>query len=211
MVTALVVLIHSAVFARDLLYEVRSNQDSSTLCVTIAKKTDGVTYRSTFRGVTQLYHYKADHYLTIWEYADSGNNSDFKADRNGSEIRIRGRLNGRPLDKSLVVGQQVWMQNSEFGLLEFLQSTEKSKDFIVVTPEDLSVIKVRATRSTAEVVWEGQQMTVVVLTARLRGFLSFFWEATYWYRVPDLTFLRYSADGLPGFPKVEILLVQESE
>jgi hypothetical protein len=197
-------------FACDFVYEVRRDDDVSELCVTIDKNTLGTSYRSTFRDVKQLYHYNTQNTLTRWEYADSGASSDFKADRNGDKILLRGISNGQPLNKSLEVGEEIWLQNSEFGLLDFLTSKEKSKKFIVVTPEDLSIKKITATQAvTEEIVWNDQKISAVKLTARLRGFLSLLWQATYWYRSPEMTFLRYKADGLPGVPKVDIMLVRE--
>lgn len=210
LIFALLFLISTPSFACDLVYEVRRGDDVSELCVTIEKNTRGTTYRSTFRDVKQLYHYNTENSLTRWEYAESGANTDFKADRNGDEILFRGISNGQPLNKSLAVGEEIWLQNSEFGLLEFLTSEEKSKEFIVVAPEDLSIKKILATQAvTEEIAWNDQKIAVVKLTARLRGFLSLLWQATYWYRSPEMTFLRYKADGLPGVPKVDILLVRE--
>jgi len=207
---ALLFLIITPSFACDLVYEVRSDDDISELCITIEKNTRGTTYRSTFRDVKQLYHYNTGNSLTRWEYAESGTNTDFKADRNGDEILFRGISNGQPLNKSMAVGEEIWLQNSEFGLLEFLTSKEKSKEFIVVAPEDLSIKKILATQAvTEEISWNDQNIAVVKLTARLRGLLSLLWQATYWYRSPEMTFLRYKADGLPGVPKVDILLVRE--
>ncbi len=210
LIFALLYLISTPSFACDLVYEVRRDDDVSELCVTIEKNTRGTTYRSTFRDVKQLYHYNTENSLTRWEYAENGANTDFNADRNGDEILFRGISNGQPLNKSLAVGEEIWLQNSEFGLLEFLTSKEKSKEFFVVAPEDLSIKKILATQAvTEEIAWNDQKIAVVKLTARLRGFLSLLWQATYWYRSPEMTFLRYKADGLPGVPKVDILLVRE--
>jgi hypothetical protein len=210
LIFVLLFLITAPSFACDLVYEVRQDDDISELCVTIEKNTRGTTYRSTFRDVKQLYHYNTENSLTRWEYAESGANTEFKADRNGDEILFRGISNGQPLNKSLIVGEEIWLQNSEFGLLEFLTSKQKFKEFIVVSPEDLSINKILANQAvTEEITWNDQKIEVVKLTARLRGFLSLFWQAIYWYRWPELTFLRYKADGLPGVPKVDILLVRE--
>ena len=217
MIRSAIILILASLFlsgnlslACDLVYEVRSEDDISELCVTIDKNTRGTTYRSTFQDVKQLYHYNSEKSLTRWEYAESGTNTDFKADRIGDKILFRGISSGRPIDKSLAVGEEIWLQNSEFGLLEFLTSKEKSKEFIVVAPEDLSIKKILAKQAaTEEIVWNNQKIAVVKLTARLRGFLSLVWRSTYWYRSPEMTFLRYKADGLPGVPKVDILLVRE--
>ena len=210
LILALLFLISTPSFACDLVYEVRSDDDVSELCVTIDKNKRGTTYRSTFRDVKQLYHYNTENSLMRWEYADSGTNTDFKADRKGEEIHFRGKSNGQPLNKSLAVGEEIWLQNSEFGLLEFLTSKEKSKEFIVVAPEDLSIKKILATQAvTDDIKWNDQKIAAVKLTARLRGFLSILWQATYWYRAPEMTFMRYKADGLPGVPKVDILLVRE--
>ena len=211
-IIALLFLISTPSFACDLVYEVRRDDDVSELCVTIEKNTGGTTYRSTFRDVKQLYHYNTENSLTRWEYADSGADTDFKADRKADEILFRGISNGQPLNKSLAVGEEIWLQNSEFGLLEFLTSKEKSKEFIVVAPEDLSIKKIRTTQPVTEkIAWNNQNITVVKLTARLRGFLSLLWQTTYWYRLPEMTFLRYKADGLPGVPKVDILLVRKTD
>jgi hypothetical protein len=207
---ALLFLVNTSSIACDLVYEVRRDDDVSELCVTIEKKADGTTYRSIFKDVKQLYHYNHKNLMTRWEYANGGANTDFKAERRSNIILIRGISNGQPLDKSLDVGQETWLQNSEFGLLGFLTSKEKSKDFFVVAPEDMSIKKIRATQPVTEQIdWNDQTITAVKLTARLRGFFSLIWQATYWYRSTEKTFLRYKADGLPGIPKVDILLVSE--
>jgi hypothetical protein len=103
LIFALLFLISKPSFACDLVYEVRGDDDVSELIVTIEKNTRGTTYRSTFRDVKQLYHYNTENSLTRWEYAESGANTDFKADRNGDEILFRGISNGQPLNISLAV------------------------------------------------------------------------------------------------------------
>ncbi len=196
--------------ACDWVYEVRSDDDVAELCVTLERSPAGITYRSTYKDVKQLYHYNSDNILLRWEYTDSRDQSAFKAKRDKGEILVRGTSQGQPVNKALTVGDAIWLQNSEFGLQEFLKTDDKNKDFIVITPEDLSVNKFRATREAGEEIsWEGNKIRVVKLKARLRGFLSIFWQATYWYRMPEMTFLRYKAEGLPGVPKADIELVQE--
>ncbi len=176
----------------------------------IEKNANGITYRSTYRDVKQLYEYNADGAMMRWEYADSGVNTKFKAERKAGAIIIRGISKGQPVNKSLEAGDRVWLQNSEFGLLDFLKAKEKSKDFVVVAPEDLSIKKLRATRAAEEeITLKDKKIRAFKLTARLRGFLSLFWQSTYWYRLPELTFVRYKADGLPGVPEVDIQLVRE--
>ena len=210
LMSALLLSIGSESLACDLVYEVRSDDDVSELCVTIERNSDGTTYRSTYRDVKQLYHYNIDNSLMRWEYADSGDQSDFITSRNGSEIIIRGTAHGQPVNKTLAAGNQVWLQNSEFGLVEFLKSKEKAKDFIVIAPEDLSIKKLRVTRwAEEEISWKDKKVRIAKLNARLRGFLSLFWQATYWHRLPEMTFLRYQADGLPGVPKVDIQLIRQ--
>jgi hypothetical protein len=181
----------SVSLACDWAYGVRSGDDASELCVTIEKNADGITYRSTYRDVKQLYHYDTENSLLRWEYADSGSQTSFNAIRSGGEIIVSGTSSGQPVNKSLAAGDEVWLQNSEFGLLEFLKTKEKTKEFI------------------EEISWNGQKIRVVKLKARLRGFLSLFWQATYWHRLPEITFLRYKAEGLPGVPKADIQLVRE--
>jgi hypothetical protein len=200
----------SVSLACDWAYGVRSGDDASELCVTIEKNADGITYRSTYRDVKQLYHYDTENSLLRWEYADSGSQTSFNAIRSGGEIIVSGTSSGQPVNKSLAAGDEVWLQNSEFGLLEFLKTKEKTKEFIVIAPEDISIKKFRATREAEEEIsWNGQKIRVVKLKARLRGFLSLFWQATYWHRLPEITFLRYKAEGLPGVPKADIQLVRE--
>ena len=202
-------LFSTEILACDLTYEVRSDDLVSELCVRIEKGANGTTYRTTYRNVKQLYYYRSDGAMMRWEYADSGENTDFKAERNGGKIIIRGTSKGQPVNKSLEAGDRIWLQNSEFGLLDFLRGKEKTRDFFVVAPEDLSIKKLRATRAAEEELsWNGQQIRAVKMTARLRGFLSLFWQSTYWHRLPEMTFVRYKADGLPGVPAVDIQLVK---
>jgi hypothetical protein len=194
----------------DWAYEVRSGDDSSELCVTIEKNMDGITYRSTYLNVKQLYQYDLENNLMRWEYTDSSSQTSLESKRSGGEILVNGISSGQPVSKSLAVGDEVWLQNSEFGLLKFLKTKEKTKDFVVIAPEDLSIKKLRATREAEEdISWNGEKIRVVKLKARLRGFLSLFWQATYWHRLPEITFLRYRAEGMPGVPKADIRLVRE--
>lgn len=209
-ISALLIFVIPGSRACDLVYGVRSDDDVSELCVTIEKNTDGITYRSTYRDVKQLYYYNTDNSLMRWEYADIGAQTDFQASRIEGEILIRGRSRGQLVNKSLSAGNQVWLQNSEFGLLEFLKTQEKSKEFMMIAPEDLSIKKFGASRGVnEEIVWQDRKIRVTKLTARLRGFLSLFWQATYWHRLPEMTFIRYKADGLPGVPKIDIRLARE--
>ena len=202
----------TASLACDWAFEVRSGDTASELCVTNEKNADGITYRSTYRNVKQLYHYNMDNSMTRWEYADSGSQTLINAKRRGAEILVSGTLRGQAVNKSLAAGDEIWMQNSEYGLLEFLKTKEKIKEFIVIAPEDLSIKKFRATREDEEEIsWKGQKIRVVKLKARLRGFFSILWQATYWYRLPEMTFLRYKAEGLPGVPKADIQLVREKK
>ena len=210
MILAVSLFFNPLSFACDWVYEVRSDDDVAELCVTSERSQDGITYRSTYKDVKQLYHYDSDNGLQRWEYTNSGDQSAFKAKRDNGEILVRGTSQGQPVNKTLTVDDAIWLQNSEFGLLEFLKTDDKSKDFIVITPEDLSITKFRVTREAGEELsWKGNKIRGVKLKARLRGFLSLFWQATYWYRIPEMTFLRYKAEGLPGVPKADIELVQE--
>ncbi len=210
LITATMLMMSSKSLACDLTYEVFSDDLVSELCVTIEKNMNGITYRSTYQDVKQLYHYNSEGAMMRWEYADSSENTDFEAERNVGIIIIRGISKGQPVNKSLEAGDRIWLQNSEFGLLNFLRLGEKSRDFIVIAPEDLSIKKLRATRAAEEeITWNDQQVRAVKMTARLRGFLSLFWQSTYWHRLPEMTFVRYKADGLPGVPAVDIRLVSE--
>jgi prevent-host-death family protein len=56
----------------------------------------------------------------------------FSISRNGGETLIRGSSHSQSVNKSLAAGDQFWLQNSEFGLLDFLRSKEKNKEFIVI-------------------------------------------------------------------------------
>ena len=210
LITATLFMISSGSLACDLTYEVFSDDLTSELCVKIEKNMNGITYRSAYQDVKQQYYYNSDGAMMRWQYADSSENTDFEAERNAGEIIIRGRSKGQPVNKSLEAGDWIWLQNSEFGLLNFLRLGEKTRDFIVIAPEDLSIKKLRATRAAEEeITWNDQQVRAVKMTARLRGFLSLFWQSTYWHRLPEMTFVRYKADGLPGVPAVDIRLVGE--
>ena len=125
LISVILLLFSCSSLACDLVYEVRSDEAISELCVTIEKNADGISYRSTYRDVKQIYHYNSDNTLMRWEYVDSPTDTDFKASRNAGEILIRGTSSGKPVNKSLTAGDQVWLQNSEFGLLEFSEDQRK--------------------------------------------------------------------------------------
>lgn len=105
------------------------------------------------------------------------------------------------------MGEQSWLQNSEFGLLDFIQSAQKQMDFVVIKPDDLSVNRLKVRKGPKEEIdFRGERVNTLMLNATPPGLLSILWQATNWYRIPDYLFLRYETKGAPGLPHTTIEL-----
>jgi hypothetical protein len=195
-------------FAETLFYAVKDEETVSSLEIKIRKDDDGGhVYLSKLGSVQQYYRYDENNTLTEWRFSDKEDETEFTALSRGGEIAVTGFRRGEPFSQTLSVGEQAWLQNSEFGLLEFIRSAKNQMDFVVIKPDDLSVNRLKVRKGAREKInYRGERVSALRLKATPPGLLSVLWQAEYWYRVPDYLFIRYETKGAPGLPHTIIEL-----
>jgi hypothetical protein len=195
-------------FAETLFYEVKNEETVSSLAIEIRKDEDGGhVYLSELGSVRQYYRYDENNTLTEWRFSDEDDETEFTALRKGGEIAVTGFRRGEPFSQTLSVGEQDWLQNSEFGLLEFIRSAKNQMDFVVIKPDDLSINRLKVRKGSREKIsYRGERVSALRLKATPPGLLSILWQAEYWYMEPDYLFIRYEAKGAPGLPNTTIEL-----
>jgi hypothetical protein len=134
--------------------------------------------------------------------------ADITAQRVGNYIQLDGTRDGKTIRQNVKIDDSPWYQSLSYALGAFSQSRRDSVKFWIVRPDNLDVVKMRATRIGEEEVTTDKGL---VLTRKVKisanGFLSHFWKAFYWFRESDGLFVRYrGVNGLPGTPSTTIQL-----
>ena len=160
----------------------------------------------TVREEDQLYINHCDSAGITFQWQYQGTDSDILASRTGDSIEVKGRFEGKAFHTRHEVDSVPWYQTLAYALPRRVDAENTTLLFWTIRPDNLQVIKMRAT-------WEGPERVAVngdTLRAhrvRIRpdGLRSRFWHADYWFRVPDGLFVRYEGvHGLPGHPKTVI-------
>ena len=211
-ITAWFLVVWSTGQAVTLTYELRNEDETSMLYIEVQSEGRGTVYRSRMENIEQYYRYEPTVRLMEWRYRNSNNDTEYRALRKGARIELEGRLNGEEVRTSLELGDQLWLQNSEFGFEEFIESDEKYMDFVFVKPDDVSLTRFRVRKMGIEKIpYQGEEVEALRLKANPPGILAALWHASYWYSLPDYMFIKYKAEGAPGLPQTEIELVGRSD
>ncbi len=130
--------------------------------------------------------------------------------KEGPCLIIRSRDKGKEKIKSFKVGSTPWVQDWKFGLQNFLKGDRKEFSFYVVSPKDLSVYEMVATKEIEEELnLEGRKYVAQKVKITLKGFKKKFWKAQTWFDKENLLMLKYRANEGPGTPMTEITLLEE--
>lgn len=133
-----------------------------------------------------------------WHYVDSLAGSDFWVIRKGARLECQGILEGNKTNTTHHIGDQLWYQFHGFALSAFVHSGDQKRKFISLRPSTLTPHKLCINRKELSTVnLNGNQYEAVVVKIKLSGLLSLFWSGTYYFRVADALFLKYS--GYNGF------------
>lgn len=199
----------AAVRTVEYVFEVRAGDKTSRLAIREETGNGERTYVSRTENLEQFYRYDGQDRLTEWHFSNPGKNTGLTAKREGANIVVRGTLNGEAVEKTIGTGGEPWFQNSEFGLLPFARSPGKTLDFFAIDPDGIKKVSFRARKVAGEsLVSRGRSVDTLRIKAHLPGPLSLIWSATYWYALPDITFIRYQASSGGGSPKTDITLLE---
>jgi hypothetical protein len=197
--------------AATLNFELRSGDETFMLYIEVESEGRDTVYRSQMEAIEQYYRYEPGVRLMEWRYRDGKNGTDYRAVRNGDLIELEGSLRGEEIRTSIELGDRLWLQNSEFGFDEFIESDDRQMYFVFVKPDDVSLTTFRIRKTgIVRIPYQGGEVEALELKATPRGLLAALWQAYYWYSMPDHVFIKYEADAAPGVPRTVIEFIGPS-
>jgi hypothetical protein len=146
-------------------------------------------------------------YDTIrWKLVNGEEGADLSAERKGNHITVRGRLKGRPIDKTFEIDASPWYQATSLSLRDLVASDETERLFWTLRLDSLGAHKIRAIKQGMQTVeTTGQSKTVLRIRLMLPGLLAPFWKSDCWFSMPEGIFFRFEGpSGPPGSPKTTV-------
>ncbi len=143
---------------------------------------------------------------------DPAAGSEFTAVREGAAIRVIGRIRGRQVDRLQRIDASPWLCLVELSLGRHVAAEGATPfAFWVLDANTGEPHKLSAQRLGRESLdTPAGPVEAVRVRFTVPGLSALFWNATWWFRATDGTFLRYEMPrGMPGTPKTVLELVAE--
>ncbi|WP_419661130.1 hypothetical protein [Desulfosarcina variabilis] len=138
-----------------------------------------------------------------WQMSSNDGETQLIAERTGRTIVIRGRFEGKAVDKVLAIDDCPWYQATSLSLREFVASADTERLFWTIHLKTLKAYKIRAIKKEVERSDVNDDLLHIRLT--LSGLLAPFWKSDYWFALPDGVFYRFQGpSGPPGSPRIII-------
>lgn len=147
-----------------------------------------------------------DYRTRSWSVSDANQKTTLTAEREGRTIVVRGRLQGRPVDRTIAIDDAPWYQATSLSLRELIASGDSECRFWTLRPGTLTAHKIRATKKdTQPDSGLPGQPPLIHIRLSLTGLLAPLWKSDYWFSLPDGVFYRFEGpSGPPGAPRTTI-------
>lgn len=132
--------------------------------------------------------------------------ASYQMDLAGGILSVKGTTeSGNRKTKTYNIGKEPWVQQFWFGLLPFLQSTEKTFRFSIVNPKNFDRVRMIAYKERIEpLTLDGKDRAALRVKVTLQGFQSMFWSGHVWFDPQTYTFLKYEANSGPNTPLMTV-------
>ena len=161
------------------------------------------------------HYFEPEGYTIRWEHSDTKLGHDFDVVRMGEKVAIQGTFQGKTIDKTVEIDEDMWTNKVDHALSDWVRSDEEEVEFwILKLSSDLDPLKIRAEKVGYEVINLNHRtfQTIKVKLTLCGFFLSHLWSSYYWYRKEDGLFLKFrGAMGRPGTPLTTIELTHLAE
>ncbi|MBU0961038.1 MAG: hypothetical protein KKD01_12100 [Proteobacteria bacterium] len=146
--------------------------------------------------------------LTLRWSVTQGSDTDFQAERIANTISLRGRFQGKKIEKYLNIDERPWFQPLSYCLRTLSRGDTKTLSFWTIRMDTLELVAMQAERRGEELIRiEGKKIETRRVEIRKEGFLSVMWSANYWFRTDDNVFVQYrGTHGFPGTPETHVTL-----
>ncbi|SDC34349.1 hypothetical protein SAMN04488588_0884 [Geotoga petraea] len=133
-------------------------------------------------------------------------NTNLNLIRKGNFIELSGTSEGEEVQKKLKIDDDPWYQLFVFSFTDFIFSDDKTRQYWVFNPFDLSMSKMKVEKISKEKITINEKTyDTFLLNTRLTGFMSIFWKGEYWFNSENGMYLKY--DGLNIFPKIQNVII----
>lgn len=131
-----------------------------------------------------------------WKISEPSKGTDFKAVKKGDSVVLKGRFNGKDIDRTEDLKGKPWYQQMGISAGHVLNGGTVT--FFCLRPTDLEGFFMTATEM-GEVTYKGKKVHRV--KSAPVGIGAKFWSCDYYYDSTDLTYAGYKAvEGGPGTP-----------
>ncbi len=144
-----------------------------------------------------------------WEFSSKKIRAKLIVVRQKNWLKVKGKLNGKPVDKALEIDGAPWYQDVGFNAKRFILSSANTIKFWSFHPQKLTVYRMKMEKiGTETLTIKGNKIEAVKTKVRIdKFFLSMMWSALHWNRKSDGLFLKYkSRHGGPGTPMTNVIL-----
>ncbi len=135
--------------------------------------------------------------------------TDVRAERKAEILHVQGSFQGQPVDKQLRLGNKPWFQSVSYALGRMVALERDKASFLFLRSDKLELLAMRAELAGKEEVatTDGERVAAQRVRIKLDSLVAAFWEASYWFRLPDQVFLLYrGVNGPPGTDETVIEL-----
>lgn len=145
---------------------------------------------------------------TLRWHVEQGTATNLQAERIGNTIFLRGRFQGKIVDKSIDIDDRPWFQPLSYSLRTFSGDDRKNLSFWTIRMDTLELVAMQAERWGMDVIQiAGKEIRARRVEIRKDGFFSAIWSANYWFRADDNIFVQYrGTHGFPGTPETRVTL-----
>ncbi len=142
-----------------------------------------------------------------WHGRNTAEDTDISAFRQGDTIRIKGKLKGKAVDKTIAIDNAPWFQSMSWSLRRLVLSDDEQMELWTLRPDTMKAYKLVARKiGKEELQIGGKTVTGINIEIRLKGLLSPFWSSHYWFRETDGVWLRYKGvSEAAGNPALRIV------
>lgn len=163
---------------------------------------DGKIYLNTVQG-NEKHEYILDNgYKTeSWKIINSASNTSLTVSLKNGKYSISGKLNGKPISKTVKSKGKPWYQNIAYNAGLTLKNG-KSLEYECFRPDNIKLYTMSAVKKGIEK-FDGRN--TVKIEVSLTGFMSAFWSCDYYFDTVTLMFVGYKGvNGGPGTPETKI-------
>lgn len=176
----------------------------------IKKKKDNFVMDKKAKDGVAKFVYSPKLNLEKYSFEAAGQNTDFTLTLDKKRLVAEGISKGKKIYKELKIYSD-WIQDFNFGLRSFLDSSYLEKRFVIVNPKDFMIYEMLAfKKDIGKVDINGKSYKVQKIEITLPGFKSRFWKAEIWYDLNSSDLIKYKANEGPGTPTTVVTFVSKS-